>query len=132
MGKGIKRKDYLDAALDILDEDLQQMGVYDDYEIYGNTKTNVDNENVILLVDFPNNVTRAFHFPYDKDLKSEDDVKARYLDSEVRREINEAILEDATRRHIPINEVSYDYEESDYDEEECYGDQEYDGYEPFS
>lgn len=116
----MKRKKYLETVLDILEEDLQQMSLDDDYEIYGSPKTNVDDDSVILLIDFPNDVTRAFEFPYEDEMENEEEVRNFYLGSGVRQTIHDAILEDATTRGALINELRNDNLEEDYDEDECY------------
>lgn len=124
----MKRDKYLETVLDVLDEDLQTMGIDDDYEIYGSTKTNVDDEAVILLIDFPGRATRAFSFPYDENLKKPG-IKSEYLSSDIRGQIQNEVLEDAARRCVePRTTQLSGGEGAEYDEEEEYGDFDY---EPF-
>lgn len=113
----MKRGKYLEYVLDIIDEDLKQMGCEDDYEIYGSTRTNVDDESVIVLIDFPHSHTQAFEFPYEKK-QDKEEVEAAYLDSPVRRHIREAIEADAYRRQVTVGELPADHIEEDYDEED--------------
>lgn len=124
----MKRGDYLEVVLDALEEDLHQMGVDDDYETYGSTKTNVDDESVVILVDFPGGATRAFVFPYDENLKKAG-IMSEFNTSQVRQKIQDEVLEDAAKRCVLTNSVQPE-EEADYDEEEDYDD-DYDDYDDY-
>ena len=120
----MKRGKYLETVLDALDADLQQMNLDDDYDIYGSKSTNVDDESIMILIDFPNDIIRAFEFPYDEDLETKEDVIRSYQNSDVRDKVQEAILEDAARRCVEITRMPSPPETEDYDEEEAYGDEE--------